>query len=107
MRQAGTRHGFAIATFRRWCVMNGRRGIRWVLNGTLALALTALVAPPAAAQSTIFNIPTTDTVPPQKGYFEFDFLQQAPGPDGGGSFQVILPRFVAGVTPKLEVGANL
>jgi hypothetical protein len=33
------------------------------------------------AQSTIFNIPSTDTVDKGKGYFEFDFLPEAPGVD--------------------------
>ena len=74
----------------------------------LALALTAAVVMvrPAAAQSTIFNIPTTDTVSPKKGYFEFDYLVQAPAPDSG-QFQIFLPRIVVGVTPMVEVGLNL
>ena len=36
---------------------------------------------PAAAQSTIFNIPSTDTVAPKKVYFEFDYVMQLPKPD--------------------------
>jgi hypothetical protein len=72
----------------------------------LALALGAVVVSPAAAQSTIFNIPTTDTVAPQHGYFEFDYLNQAPAP-GVGQFQTFAPRGVAGVTPQMEVGVNL
>jgi hypothetical protein len=61
---------------------------------------------PAAAQSTIFNIPTTDTVAPKKVYVEFDYLMQLPKPDAG-QFQVFAPRVVFGVTPQLEVGANV
>jgi hypothetical protein len=71
------------------------------------LGVSVVAVQPAAAQSTIFNIPTTDTVAPKKGYFEFDYLVQAPGPDGGEKFQIILPRIVVGVTPQVEVGVNV
>jgi hypothetical protein len=58
------------------------------------------------AQSTIFNIPTTDALAPKKGYFEFDYLIQAPGIDDVGRIHVIAPRIVVGVARNLEVGAN-
>ena len=75
---------------------------------TAATAAMATMTPAtAAAQSTIFNIPSTDTVAPKKGYFEFDYLVQLPSPDGGGQFQTFVPRIVIGVTPALEVGANV
>jgi len=70
-----------------------------------ATALTMALPAPAAAQSTIFNIPTTDTVAPKKVYFEFDYLKQMPGPDEG-SFQTFVPRAVFGITPQLEAGVN-
>lgn len=85
---------------------NRRSGMRWVVRLALALALGAVAVSPAAAQSTIFNIPTTDTVAPQHGYFEFDYLNQAPAPEVG-QFQTFAPRGVAGVTPQMEVGVNL
>ena len=44
-----------------------------------------LVAQSAMAQSTIFNIPSTDVVDKGKGYFEIDLLPQAPKPDSGPS----------------------
>lgn len=69
-------------------------------------ALVAMTPAIAAAQSTIFNIPSTDTVAPKKVYFEFDYLAQLPSPDGGGQFQTFVPRVVFGVTPMLEAGAN-
>ena len=72
----------------------------------LALGAAVVVASPAAAQSTIFNIPTTDTVAPKKGYFEFDYIVQLPAPDAG-QFQIFVPRIVVGVAPNLEVGLNL
>lgn len=70
-----------------------------------ALGAAVVVASPASAQSTIFNIPTTDTVAPKKGYFEFDYLLQTPAPDTG-KFQIFAPRIVVGVTPMVEVGVN-
>ena len=49
-------------------------GLKSLLVGSFVLGLAMVAAQPAAAQSTIFNIPTTDTVAPKKGYFEFDYL---------------------------------
>jgi hypothetical protein len=47
----------------------------------LSAALLVFVAvEKAAAQSTIFNVPTTDTVAKGKVYFEFDYLPQIPKP---------------------------
>jgi hypothetical protein len=77
-----------------------------VAFAVLTLAMVLGAAGSARAQSTIFNIPTTDTVSPKKGYFEFDYLVQAPVDDGAGRTQIFLPRLVVGVTPQLEVGAN-
>lgn len=65
-----------------------------------------LVAQSAMAQSTIFNIPSTDTVEKGKGYFEFDLLPQMPGPDTGGKIVIYNPRILAGVAPNVEVGLN-
>jgi hypothetical protein len=70
-------------------------------------ALGTVVVEPVAAQSTIFNIPTTDTVAVGKGYFEFDYLPQVPAPDEGGRFQTYTPRIVFGVVPNVEAGVNV
>lgn len=80
-------------------------GLKSLLVGGFVLGLAVVAAQPAAAQSTIFNIPTTDTVAPKKGYFEFDYLLQLPKPDSG-QFQIFTPRFVVGAGPKAEVGVN-
>ena len=85
---------------------NRRFGMRWVLGLAVGLSLSGFAVRPAAAQSTIFNIPTTDTVAPQHGYFEFDYLSQAPAPDAG-QFQIFAPRGVFGVSPQAEVGVNV
>lgn len=80
--------------------------MRWVLGLALGLALGAVAVQPAAAQSTIFNIPTTDTVSPGKYYFEIDYMLQQPSPDFG-QFQIFAPRGVVGITPQLEAGVNI
>jgi hypothetical protein len=81
------------------------RALTWVPAVFVAL-LFVLVAQSAMAQSTIFNIPSTDTVDKGKGYFEFDFLPQAPGPDRGASTIIYNPRFVMGLPHDAEVGVN-
>jgi len=60
----------------------------------------------ARAQTTIFNIPSTDVVDKSKGYFEFDFLPQAPGPANGASTIIYNPRFLVGIGHDVEVGVN-
>ena len=69
--------------------------------------LFVLVAQSASAQSTIFNIPTTDTVAKGMGYFEFDFLPEAPGPDFGARIVIYNPRLVVGLPNNAEVGVNV
>jgi len=59
----------------------------------------------AMAQSTLFNIPTTDTVAKKKAYAEFDFMPQVPGAD---SFRIYMynPRLVVGAPRNIEIGVN-
>jgi hypothetical protein len=57
------------------------------------------------AQSTIFNIPTTDTVSKGKVYAEFDFLVQAPGTDVSRTY-LYNPRVVIGAPHNFEFGVN-
>jgi len=59
----------------------------------------------AMAQSTIFNIPTTDTVVNKKVYAEFDWLMQAPG-TGVSRTYLYNPRLVVGAPGNLEFGVN-
>src|SRR3954471_20670278 len=73
----------------------------------LLLLLFVLVAQTASAQSTIFNIPSTDTVDKGKGYFEFDFLAQAPGPTTGSSVTIYNPRALVGLAHDTEIGVNI
>jgi hypothetical protein len=60
----------------------------------------------ARAQSTIFNIPSTDAVTRKKVYFEFDFFGHLESDDNGG-FQTYVPRVVAGLGKGVEVGVNI
>src|SRR5262245_57122256 len=103
-RRAGDPEGWPHS--QEVCVTNRRSRMRWVMGLAMSLALSAIAVTPAAAQSTIFNIPTTDTVAQGKGYFEFDYLPQAPGPEAG-QFQIFTPRGIAGVVPQAEVGVNV
>jgi hypothetical protein len=56
------------------------------------------------AQSTIFNIPTTDTAAKGSVYAEFDFLAQAPSQLT--RTYIFNPRLVVGIADNLEVGVN-
>jgi hypothetical protein len=76
-----------------------------VLSGLFVALLFVVTAQMAMAQSTIFNIPTTDTVSKGKGYFEFDFLAQAPGVADTRTY-VYNPRLVVGLGDKAEAGVN-
>ena len=68
--------------------------------------LTLLQAHTTKAQSTIFNIPSTDVVAKKKVYFEFDFLSHLAKHQNGG-FQSYVPRAVVGVAKSLEAGVNV
>lgn len=59
----------------------------------------------AMAQSKIFRIPTTDTVPAGNGYGAFDFLSQAPGTGVSRSY-IYNPRLVVGFPGNVEIGVN-
>ena len=58
------------------------------------------------AQSTLFNIPSTDIVPEKKVYLELDFLGHFESYKNSG-FQSYIPRAVVGLGKKVEVGVNV
>src|SRR2546423_1248841 len=60
----------------------------------------------AVAQSTIFNIPSTDVVAKGKSYLEFDFISHLESHKNGG-FQSYVPRAVFGLGKGVEIGANV
>ncbi|MFL6215694.1 MAG: hypothetical protein ACJ74J_17560 [Blastocatellia bacterium] len=69
-------------------------------------AVAGLQCQAARAQSTIFNIPSTDAVAKNKLYFEFDFISHLESHDNGG-FQTYVPRAVYGLCKGVEVGVNV
>jgi len=72
----------------------------------VAVVLALLNSQSAVAQSTLFNIPSTDVVPAKKVYLEFDFLSHFESHEDGG-FQTYVPRAVVGVGKSVEVGLNI
>jgi hypothetical protein len=59
-----------------------------------------------AAQSTIFNVPSTDVQAPGKTYLEADFIMHYASYREGG-YQTYGPRVVVGLPGKTEVGVNV
>jgi hypothetical protein len=74
------------------------------LGATVLLMLLPKAA--AVAQSTLFNVPSTDVVPKKKIYLEFDFLSHFEKHADGG-FQIYAPRAVFGVAKGVEAGVNV
>jgi hypothetical protein len=68
--------------------------------------LTLLQSQAAMAQSTLFNVPSTDVVPKNKIYLEFDFISHFTSHADGG-FQIYVPRAVFGAGKKVEIGVNV
>ena len=81
------------------------KSIAWAL-GALCAMTTLFDSRTAQAQSTLFNIPSTDVVAPKKTYLEFDFISHLEPHDEGG-FQAYVPRAVFGAGRKVEVGVNV
>ena len=73
----------------------------------ILVLLLALSAQAAMAQSTIFNVPTTDVVAKGKVYLEFDYLPQIPKAQDSGRLNIVDPRIVVGPGGNVEVGANI
>ena len=74
------------------------------LSATVLLML--LPKSVALAQSTLFNVPSTDVVAKKKVYLEFDFLSHFESHAEGG-FQIYAPRAVFGIGKGVEVGLNV
>ena len=66
-----------------------------------------MTAHQALAQSTLFNIPSTDAVSAKKVYAEFDFFAQMPSTEGVDRLYVYGPRVVVGAGAGVEAGANV
>ena len=57
------------------------------------------------AQSSIFNVPTTDVLPAQKLYVEADYITH-PAPYENGGFHFFGPSIIYGVGKNIEIGLN-
>jgi len=79
------------------------KAIRWAFS---ALCLLTFATSIVKAQSTLFNIPSTDVVATKRVYVEFDFISHLESHQKGG-FQAYVPRVVVGVTKNLEAGVNV
>jgi len=75
-----------------------------------AVALSALLflsqTQNANAQSTLFNIPSTDVVAEKHVYLEFDFVSHLESYSNSG-FQAYVGRGVVGLGKKFEAGVNV
>ncbi len=79
---------------------------KFTFFGVAAACLITALSIPASAQSTIFNIPSTDVVAKKKTYLEMDFIGHLES-DKNGGFQAYVPRAVFGVGGNVEVGVNV
>ena len=82
-----------------------KRLIRKSAVWACAVLLLACAANFAAAQTTIFNIPSTDVVAEKTAYLEADFLTHFGSYERGG-FRSYGYRMVYGARKNVEVGAN-
>jgi hypothetical protein len=73
----------------------------------IIFGLFVLNARPATAQSTIFNVPTTDTVAKGKVHLEFDWQAQRPNTRGLDRLHLLTPKAMVGITRNIEVGLNV
>ena len=81
-----------------------RKSIVWALCALFAI--TFFESRTTRAQSTLFNIPSTDVVAKKKTYLEFDFVSHLESHQDGG-FQTYVPRAVFGLGKGLEAGVNV
>lgn len=83
--------------------------MRETLRNAFCVGLLGVIAScvvgTATAQMTIFNVPTTDTLPRASFFVEADLIVK-PGKYEDGGFQTYGFRTVYGVDSKTEVGAN-
>jgi hypothetical protein len=71
----------------------------------LSIILSVASGRSLRAQSSIFNVPTTDVLPPQKTYVEADYIAH-PAPYEKGGFQYFGPSVIYGLRKNVEVGLN-
>lgn len=72
----------------------------------LLIIVIATAQQNAQAQSAIFNVPTTDVLPPHELYVEADYITH-PASYAKGGYHYFGPSIIYGVGKKLEIGVNL
>ena len=84
-----------------------------MLKGYLNLSLFGLLIvvaicarPSVCAQTSIFNVPTTDVLPPEKLYVEADYIAKPVSYEKGG-FHYFGPSIIYGLRKNVEVGINV
>lgn len=75
------------------------------VSAVFALALFAASAQAARAQSSIFNAPSTDVLPPHSLYVEADYAAHLSSYEKGG-FDFFGPSLIYGLRKQVEVGVN-
>jgi hypothetical protein len=81
---------------------------RFLNLGVLGLLILLAVSAQqkVCAQSSIFNVPTTDVLPPQELYVEADYIAH-PAPYEKAGFQYFGPAIIYGVRKNFEIGVNV
>lgn len=79
---------------------------RRIIQLGMLLACLLTVAVSATAQSTLFNVPSTDVQAPRKVFLEADFITHFASYQNGG-YQTYGPRVVVGLPGNTEVGVNV
>lgn len=80
--------------------------LRQISRFVLLAAFLFLLSNSVAAQSTIFNIPSSDVQPSRTVYLETDFITHFASYKNGG-YQTYEPRLVLGLPGHVEVGVNV
>jgi hypothetical protein len=83
-----------------------QRIVKLALTASCLLAGFAGMAKLVSAQSTIFNVPSSDVQSPRKVYLEADFITHFASYQNGG-YQTYGPRIVVGLAGNKEVGINV
>jgi hypothetical protein len=76
-----------------------------MLHCTAVVLCLFLITLEASAQSTIFNVPSSDVQAPRKVYLEADFITHFASYQNGG-YQTYGPRVVVGLPGRTEIGVN-
>lgn len=83
-----------------------RKHLHYIIASGILMSLFAISRQDTYAQTSIFNVPTTDVLAPQKLYVEADYFAH-PAPYEKAGFQQFGPSIIYGVRKNFEVGLNV